>query len=158
MEENGKHENDAMRAHTSPELQQRIDSELEERIRFYATQTKEAISRRIAQLDEEWSLDRRLTANAAGIALAGVTLSFLSGKRKWLLLSGVALTHLVMYGVQGWCLPAKMMRRLGIRTRSEIDAERYALKLLRGDFESLHAEETHTKQYAAENVWSAVRS
>jgi hypothetical protein len=63
-----------------------------------------------------------------------------------------------MHGLQGWCPPATAMRRFGIRTRTEIDAERYALKLLRGDFESVHAEETKGKQYPAENVWSAVRS
>jgi hypothetical protein len=158
MEENGKHERDAMRAHTPADIQQRIDSSLEERIRFYATQPKEAIARRIAELDEEWSIDRLLTRNAAGLALAGVTFTFLTGKRKWLLLSGLALSQLLMYGVQGWCVPAKVMRRFGIRTRTEIDTERYALKLLRGDFESVQAEEVHAKQYPAANVWSAVRS
>jgi len=158
MEENGKHESDAMRAHTPPEIQRRIDSSLEERIRFYAAQPKEAIARRIAELDEEWSIDRLLARNAAGLALAGVTFTFLSGKKRWLLLSGLALSQLLMYGAQGWCVPAQVMRRFGIRTRTEIDAERYALKLLRGDFESLHPEEIHAKQYPAENVWSAVRS
>jgi hypothetical protein len=30
-----------------------------------------------------------------------------------------------------------MFRRMGIRTAREIDLERYALKIIRGDFESL---------------------
>ena len=47
MESNGKHDNDPMRAHTSQAVQQRLDSSLEERIRFYASQPKEAISRRL---------------------------------------------------------------------------------------------------------------
>lgn len=158
MEENGKHEGDAMRAHTPAAIQQRIDSTLEERIRFYAAQPKEVIARRIEQLDQEWDIDRLLTANAAGLALGGVVFSFFGGGKKWLLLSGTALTFLVMHGVQGWCPPAALLRRTGLRTRAEIDAERYALKLLRGDFESLQAEETHAKQYPAENVWTAVRS
>ena len=46
----------------------------------------------------------------------------------------------------------------GYDTFRVIDAERYALKLLRGDFESVHEEEITGKQYPAENVWSAVRS
>src|ERR1041385_3655228 len=46
MESNGTHDNDPVRSHTSQAVQQRIDSSLEERIRFYASQPKEAISRR----------------------------------------------------------------------------------------------------------------
>ena len=30
-----------------------------------------------------------------------------------------------------------MLRRLGVRTRHEIDAEKYALKILRGDFDGI---------------------
>jgi len=70
------------------------------------------------------------------VALGGVVFSFLGGGRKWLLVSGGALAYLLMHGLQGWCPPAKAMRRFGVRSRIEIDAERYALKLLRGDFES----------------------
>ena len=158
MEENGKHEGDAMRAHTPADIQQRIDFTLEDRIRFYATQPKEAIARRLNELDQEWDLDRLLTANMAGLALGGVVFSFFGGGKKWLLVSGGALAYLLMHGLQGRCPPATAMRRFGIRTHGEIDAERYALKLLRGDFESLHAEETHAKQYPAAHVWSAVRS
>jgi hypothetical protein len=158
MEANGKNGGDAIRAHTPPEIQEQIDSTLEERIRFYAAQPGKVIARRLKELDEEWDLDRLLTANVAGLALGGVVFSFLGGGKKWLLISGGALAYLLMHGLQGWCPPATAMRRFGIRTRTEIDAERYALKLLRGDFESVHAEETKGKQYSAENVWSAVRS
>jgi hypothetical protein len=31
------------------------------------------------------------------------------------------------------------MRRLGVRTRKEIDREKYALKVLRGDFERVES-------------------
>ncbi len=163
MDDNGKHEENAanavdeIRAHTPDDVQQRIDSTLEERIRFYAVQPREVIERRLRELDQEQDLDRVLTVNTASVALGGVVLSFLGGGRKWLLVSGTALTFLVMHSVQGWCPPVNYLRRRGVRTRIEIDAERYALKLLRGDFESVHAEETHGKQYPAENVSSAVR-
>jgi hypothetical protein len=158
MEAIGKNGGDAMRAHTPADIQAQIDSTLEERIRYYAAQPKKVIARRIKELDEEWDLDRLLTANVAGLALGGVVLSFFGGGKKWLLISGGALAYLLMHGLQGWCPPAAAMRRFGIRTRTEIDAERYALKLLRGDFESVHVEETKGQQYPAENVWSAVRS
>ena len=44
---------------------------------------------------------------------------------------------LLQHAVQGWCRPVPIFRRLGIRTASEIDAERYALRMIRGDFGNL---------------------
>ena len=41
---------------------------------------------------------------------------------------------LLQHAVQGWCPPVPVFRRLGVRTQTEIDEERYALKALRGDF------------------------
>lgn len=158
MESNGKHDNDPMRAHTSAAVQQKIDSSLEERIRYYATQPKEAISRRLEELNREWDIDRMMLTGAAGVALGGVVLSFLGGGRKYLLLSAGVLGCLLWHGSQGWCSAAAGLRRFGLRTSAEIDAERYALKLLRGDFESVHAEENQTKSYSAEQVWGAVRA
>ena len=40
----------------------------------------------------------------------------------------------LQHGVEGWCPPLPIFRRLGIRMQAEIEAERYALKALRGDF------------------------
>jgi len=87
-----------------------------------------------------------------------VVMSFLGGGRKWLLVSGTALTFLLMQGMQRANPLTDYLRGKGMRTRAEIDAERYALKLLRGDFESVHPEETSSKQYPAQGVWSAVRA
>jgi hypothetical protein len=44
------------------------------------------------------------------------------------------LSFLFQHAVQGWRPPVPVFRRLGVRTREEIDRERYALKALRGDF------------------------
>jgi hypothetical protein len=41
---------------------------------------------------------------------------------------------LLQHAVQGWCPPIIWFRRLGVRTSTEIDHERNALKALRGDF------------------------
>ncbi len=37
----------------------------------------------------------------------------------------------------GWCPPVPILRRGGLRTRTEINQEKYALKALRGDFQAL---------------------
>ena len=55
--------------------------------------------------------------------------------RRWLVgglafLLGAMLAHTLV----GQCPSLPLYRRLGVRTREEIDWERYALKVLRGDF------------------------
>jgi hypothetical protein len=37
------------------------------------------------------------------------------------------LPFLLLHGVKGWCPPLPVLRRLGIRTRDEIDREKYSL-------------------------------
>lgn len=59
--------------------------------------------------------------------------------RRWLLLPGVVTAFLFQHAVKGWCPPVPVFRRFGIRTRREIDLEKYALKALRGDFEEVTA-------------------
>jgi hypothetical protein len=59
-------------------------------------------------------------------------------RSRWYLLSAAAAAFLVQHAVQGWCPPASLLRRIGIRTTHEINHERFALKALRGDFDSLH--------------------
>ena len=43
--------------------------------------------------------------------------------------------------MQGWYPLLPLFRRMGIRTRQEIDREKFALKTLRGDFGNSAAEE-----------------
>jgi hypothetical protein len=57
--------------------------------------------------------------------------------RKWLLLPVAVGGFLLQHALQGWCPPLIWFRRMGFRTASEIEAERYGLKLLRGDFDNL---------------------
>ena len=53
----------------------------------------------------------------------------------WFLLPVAVAAFLLQHAIQGWCPPVPVFRRLGIRAAAEIDAERYALKVLRGDFD-----------------------
>jgi hypothetical protein len=39
--------------------------------------------------------------------------------------------------LQGWCPPLPIIRRAGVRTAREIEAERTILKAIRGDFQEL---------------------
>lgn len=51
----------------------------------------------------------------------------------------VAGLHL-QHALRGWCPPLPVLRRLGFRTRAEIDRERYALKVVRDDLDALAPE------------------
>jgi hypothetical protein len=61
--------------------------------------------------------------------------------KKWFIFPAVVAGFLLQHAVQGWCPPMPVFRRLGFRTQSEIDSERYALKTLRGDFRNLPTSE-----------------
>jgi hypothetical protein len=92
-----------------------------------------AIDRRLAELDREWDIERTLEANAATAVLIGSALGALVDRR-FFAFPAVVAGFLLQHAVQGWCPPLPLFRRAGVRTASEIDYERYALKAIRGDF------------------------
>jgi hypothetical protein len=127
-------DHDPVHANTAPQVNARIERDMRDRIIAYANRTPEEISRRITELEQEWDIERWLECNASALAFSGVLLSFVGG-RKWLFLPAVVLPMLFYHAVEGWCPPVPLLRRLGVRTQREIDAEKYALRLLRGDFD-----------------------
>jgi hypothetical protein len=129
-------ETDRVRAHSSPGLNEKIDDRTIEYLCHYVEQPLPVLTRRIRELDQEWDIERWLEANAAGIALTGVFLGATRSKR-WLVVPGLVLPFLLLHAVQGWCPPVPVLRRFGVRTRREIDSEKFALKVLRGDFEGI---------------------
>ncbi|HTL59736.1 MAG TPA: hypothetical protein VL361_28960 [Candidatus Limnocylindrales bacterium] len=147
---------DRVRAQTNPEINRKLDKELEQRLRFYATQDEQTISERIAELDREWDIERVLESSASGLILSTILLSIFRG-RKWLVLSLVVSGFLLRHAIEGWCPPVPLLRRLGVRTRLEIEQERYALKVLRGDFDGVAHEEAGKIRNAVD-VAQTVRS
>ena len=124
---------DRVRANTSPEINSRLDHETEERIRRYESRSPEEITQRIEELEREWDMERLLETNASTLAFVGLALGAMLNK-KFLLIPAVVLPFLFQHAVQGWC-PPMPVSALGVRTREEIGAEKYALKALRGDFD-----------------------
>lgn len=124
---------DRVRENTAEELNVKLDREMAERVRAYAGMGPDEISERIRELDREWDIERMLELNASTLAFAGLVLG-MTHSRKWLAVPAVVLPFLFQHAVQGWCPPLPVLRRLGFRTRKEIDREKFALKTLRGDF------------------------
>jgi hypothetical protein len=130
------HETDRVRLHTSPEINKRIDADIDWTIQRYTGASPEELTQRIDELDREWDIERALETNAATVALLSLVLSRLHN-RKWMWLSTGVAAFLLQHALQGWCPPVSVFRRLGIRTQGEIDREKYTLKVLRGDFQTL---------------------
>ncbi|HYE35543.1 DUF2892 domain-containing protein [Methylocaldum sp.] len=147
------YESDRVRRHTPPEINARIDDDIRASISHYAGSSRETLTRRIDALDREWDIERILEANAASFSLAGLALSQVHSRR-WLWLSTGVAGFLLQHALQGWCPPVSVFRRLGIRTRREIDREKYGLKALRGDFQPIS--ETRIRQ--ADKVSQAIEA
>jgi hypothetical protein len=125
-------EHDRVRDHTDPGVLLELDQETDRRVRAVIAQGPLAITRRLSELEREWDVERVLEVNASTLAGAGVVLGAVRGRR-WLVLPVTVMGFLLQHGIQGWCPPLAVFRRLGVRTRSEIEAERMALLAARGD-------------------------
>jgi hypothetical protein len=121
--------------HTADEINSRIQRETAFSVQYYAGH-KDDIGRRLRELDAEWDIERAIEANAAALGFIGTALGLTRG-RKWLVLPLAVTGFLFQHAVEGWCPPVALLRRLGFRTSFEIDAERQALKALRGDFDKV---------------------
>ena len=129
-------ERDRVRAHTAGRVNRRIDARAENRVLRAAVEDPNVLSERIEQLDREWDVERWLETNASALALTGTALGVFVNKR-FFTIPLVVLPFLLQHALRGWCPPLPFLRRKGVRTRSEIDTEKYALKALRGDFASV---------------------
>lgn len=132
-------ETERVRRHTAPESNARIDERIARNLRLYAGQSTDLIDARIDELEREWDIERVLETNLSSLALAGLVPSVVNDRR-WLLLSAGVLGFLFLHGTRGRCPPLPALRRRGVRTRNEIERERFGLKHLRGDFDALRDE------------------
>ena len=121
---------------SNPNVNERIREQTCETVACYEAANPRDITYRLAELDQEWDVERVLELNFSSVVLAGISLGTVSN-RKWYLLPAVAACFMVQHVIQGWCPPLAILRRLGFRTAAEINRERMALKTLRGDFADL---------------------
>lgn len=136
--------------HSEVNAQEKINQKLrlamEGRV-FYYAQHPEAIDKRLGQLEREWNIERVLEVNAAGLSLLGLLMAV--RKRRWIILSLAGAGFLLQHAIKGWCPPEAIFRRFGIRTTAEINAEKEALKAIKGDFNRVIEEGTDKKAKAA---------
>jgi hypothetical protein len=119
--------------HTNGATSEEIHRRLRSQLFCYANANPEEITRRLYELDNEWSLERANQAAGAGLVLFGVVMSVIR-RRWWILVPAVLSGFLLQHTLRGWSPPLSLLRRLHLRTLREIDEERQALKVLRGDY------------------------
>jgi hypothetical protein len=122
-----------VRQNTSVTSNERIRQHTLTKIDEASQAGREAIDRRLGELDREWDVERCLETGASTLMLASLVLGYRSDRR-WFFLSGGIAGLLLQHALQGWCPPLPLFRRLGVRTADEINQERFTLKALRGDF------------------------
>ena len=148
---------DRVPASTDESINEQIRRKTEANIAEYGRADGIAIERRLKELDEEWDIERLLEANAATVSLIGLSLGA-TVDRRWFLFPAVVAGFLLQHAIQGWCPPLPVFRRWGVRTASEIDYERYALKALRGDFEQVRGEPIMGNSHLARQAFEATQA
>ncbi|MEX2591699.1 MAG: hypothetical protein WD426_02915 [Anditalea sp.] len=138
MEKSTKRDHDRVRQNSTNEANREIDRDSLQRIRKHQNSSTGEITQRLKELQKEWDIEKTLIVNASSLTLTGLLLGTFVNKR-WYIFPGVVASFLLQHGLQGWCPPLPLFRKLGIRSRQEIDEERYALKVLKGDFDDLSA-------------------
>lgn len=139
---------DRVTENTAESVNERIRRTTEEHVARCAAGGPAAIDRRLAELDREWDVERYVETLAPSFTLAGMTLG-LTVSRKWFALPFVVQGFFLQHALQGWCPPVPVLRRLGVRTQTEIAVERYALKALRGDFRNVQSQGSTGRAMAA---------
>ena len=94
-----------------------------------------AIEARLTELDEEWDAESVLQASAGALILLGTGLAV--SDRRWLALPALLGALFMENARSRRFMPHSLFRSMGLRTRRQIDHERYALKAARGDFDAL---------------------
>jgi hypothetical protein len=124
---------DRVREYTSDSVQDRLDREANRRIEHLAGAPRERLTAHLGELDREWDVERALEVNASTLIVVSAVVAGVRNRSWAFLAPAVVAGFLLQHGLQGWCPPLPVLRRLGFRTQREIDAERTAVRLLRGD-------------------------
>jgi hypothetical protein len=112
----------------------RLDN-LEQRLACLADAGPQAIEDRLAELDREWTAGRMTKAAMGVVIVSGFLLSPLNSW--WLILPAIGGLFLLSYlfGRTSWL--GIFFHKIGYRSGFEVDQEKMALKVLRGDFRDL---------------------
>jgi len=128
---------DRVKEATPSSINREIEKKMWSTVGQYINKSSEEITTRIQELEKEWDIERYLGVNMSTVALSGLAAGVFSKNKNWLFVPAVVLGFFMQHAIQGWCPPLPVLRHFKIRTQKEIEQEKYALKLIRGDFDNL---------------------
>ena len=136
---------DRVKDATPSSINRKIEGDTWQRVAEYAGKTEPELSARIKDLNKEWDIERYLGVNMSTLALIGVALTYFV-HINWIILPAIVLIFFFQHSVQGWCPPLPILRMFKIRTSKEIEQEKYALKLMSGDFDNVQKISNHSTE------------
>jgi hypothetical protein len=136
----GRSLNSRIAQNTSPAINQMIMDNTEKSLLFYA-EHPDQIDERINRLKNESDVSQALVANSSLLGMFGMFMALIVRVRLLILLPIAAMVFLIQNAVRGWSPPDMLLRRLGFRTKEEIQLELYGLRMLKGDFNTITAME-----------------
>ena len=122
---------------TDPSTNAEIRNQTLRNLNIFKNCSETEISDRIRMLNLEWDTERVLEVNASLMVMISSYLG-IKMSRIWFLVTGAVAVFMLQHAIWGWCPPLPFIRKWGIRTAEEIDAEKMALKTMRGDFNGDH--------------------
>jgi hypothetical protein len=131
------HSNEPAAASTTPRVKPRkeVDRDTARSILFYSSRPVHLVNLRIAELAHEIPLEAFVYRGGAALTIVSLTPLLLRHKYKaaWAMAVAIAILQL-QYSFQGRNGLTDLLRKRGYRARKEIEAEKYSLEALRGDF------------------------
>jgi hypothetical protein len=118
---------DRVREVTPPHVNAKIDHRTRLAVATARAGGSPAAARRLRELDREWDVERALMLFFSVAGGLSHELSRLPRARWMRHVLRVQLAFLGYHALVGWCPPLALLRRLGYRTKQEIQAERAAL-------------------------------
>ncbi|HLO80085.1 MAG TPA: hypothetical protein VK166_03955 [Chitinophagaceae bacterium] len=117
---------DKVRNQSTSQVNDEIDLQTRDNILWYSREEPGVIAARMAHLDKEWDMERMLILHSSMLSLVGIMMGT-AKSRLWYFLPAVLTCLLAQHAILGWNPLMIAFRKKGIRTRKEIDMEKYAL-------------------------------
>lgn len=124
-----RHRSDKFRSATAREEAER---QLRSRLSTHSRADPQQIDKRLRELDKEWDIERAIEVEAPLMIGLGALLGAVHSK-KWYALSATAASMVIVHNTTGWYPLLPLFRKLGLRSQTEIETERNALRALRRD-------------------------
>lgn len=133
-----KNPHDRVRKHSPKSFTKDIDMESDYFVKTTIENGAFAIRERLLQLDKEWDIDRALDLLFSTTVATQLALAVKKRNVNFVWLPLIQTAFVFVHATYGWCPPVPLLRKMGFRTRFEIQSEREELLNALINMESEH--------------------